>query len=415
MSAEIRQPRMWLIVWIILTCGIVAALHLGKAAIAIPLLQADLGLDLAQAGWLTGIFAVIGLLGGAPAGALAAAAGDRRALLLGLGTTAVAGAAGAIAPSFAALLTSRLLEGLGFLLIIVAGPAILERLTTGPERDKAFSLWSCFMPCGIALAMVGGPLFQSWQWFWWSSSGLAVIAAVAVTCCIPHGVSSGLQRRLLGNIRRVLYSRSTVLLAVVFALYSLMFFALFSFLPVLLMERMDISYRSAGLLSALASAVNASGNLAAGYLLVRGAGRGALILFASGVMGAAGLGIFLGLFEPLTTFLLCLFFSAVGGLIPATLLASVPLAARETPLVPIAVGLMMQGSNLGQLLGPVLVGGVTAAFGWSAAAPVVLVAAMAAGVTALFLPAAFQRSEPAVRTAMSLPEAAMRDPDPKER
>ncbi len=174
-----------------------------------------------------------------------------------------------------------------------------------------------------------------------------------------------------------------------------MFFALFSFLPVLLMERMDISYRSAGLLSALASVVNVSGNLAAGYLLTRGAGRGSLILFASGVMGAAGLGIFLGWFEPQATFLLCLLFSAVGGLIPATLLASAPLAARETFLVPVAVGLMMQGSNLGQLLGPVVVGGVTAAFGWNAAGPVVLLAALAAGVTALLLPAALQRSEPA--------------------
>ena len=391
MSAA-RQLRARLVVWVVLGSGVVAALHLGKAAIATPLLQADLGVDLAGAGWLTGIFAVLGLLGGAAAGAVVAAVGDRRALLLGL---AVAGVAGAAAPSFALLLISRLLEGLGFLLIIVAGPAILERLTTGAARDSAFSLWSCFMPSGMALAMVAGPLFQTWQGLWWTGSALAVIAAVAVGCCIPAGVSSGIPGRLLGNIRRVLFSRASVLLAVGFALYSLMFFALFSFLPVLLMERMDISYRSAGLLSALASVVNVSGNLAAGYLLTRGAGRGSLILLASGVMGASGIGIFLGWFEPQATLLLCLLFSAVGGLIPATLLASAPLAARETFLVPIAVGLMMQGSNLGQLLGPVVVGGVTAAFGWNAAGPVVLLAALAAGVTALLLPAALQRSEPA--------------------
>lgn len=156
-----RQLRARLVVWIVLGCGVVAALHLGKAAIATPLLQADLGVDLAEAGWLTGIFAVLGLLGGAAAGAVVAAVGDRRSLLLGLGVTAVAGVAGAAAPSFALLLISRLLEGLGFLLIIVAGPAILERLTTGAARDSAFSLWSCFMPSGMALAMVAGPLFQT--------------------------------------------------------------------------------------------------------------------------------------------------------------------------------------------------------------------------------------------------------------
>lgn len=220
---------------------------------------------------------------------MVAAVGDRRALLLGLGITAVAGVAGATAPSFALLLISRLLEGLGFLLIIVAGPAILQRLTTGSARDSAFSLWSCFMPSGMALAMVAGPLFQTWQGLWWSGSALAVVAAAAVACCIPAGVSPGVPGRILVNIRRVLFSRVSVLLAICFALYSLMFFALFSFLPVLLMERMDISYRSAGLLSSLASVINVSGNLAAGYLLTRGAGRGSLILLPAASWGRRGL------------------------------------------------------------------------------------------------------------------------------
>ena len=171
--------------------------------------------------------------------------------------------------------------------------------------------------------------------------------------------------RLLGNIRRVLFSRASVLLAVGFALYSLMFFALFSFLPVLLMERMDISYRSAGLLSALASVVNVSGNLAAGYLLTRGAGRDSLILFASDVMGASGIGIFLGWFEPQATFLLCLLFSAVGGLIPATLFS---LAVRVAPgegAVSTTVGWVQQWSSAGQFVGPPLVAWVAAqAGGW---------------------------------------------------
>jgi predicted MFS family arabinose efflux permease len=385
-------PRRRLIVWTILACGVVAALHLGKAAIATPLLQTDLGVSLGQAGWLTGIFALLGLLGGAPAGAVAAAAGGRRTMLLGLSIMAVAGGAGCVAPSFGLLLVSRLLEGMGFLLIIVAGPAILERLMSGVARDKAFALWSCFMPCGMALVMVAGPLFPGWRWLWWVSAALAILAAALVLYCIPQDDSLGMPRRILGDIQQVLRSRAAALLAIVFALYSLMFFALFSFLPVLLMERMDVTYRGAGLLSALASVVNAGGNLAAGCLMARGAGRGSLLLFASGVMGASGLGIFLGLFEAPATFLLCLLFSTIGGMIPATLLAAAPLATREASLVPIVVGLIMQGSNSGQLLGPAVVGSVTAAFGWSAAGVVVLLAATAVCLTALLLRAALQRS-----------------------
>ena len=109
-------------------------------------------------------------------------------------------------------------------------------------------------------------------------------------------------------------------------------------------------------------------------------------------MGAAALGIFLRLFQPLTTFLLCLLFSAAGGLIPATLLASAPLAARESTLVPVVVGVVMQGSNLGQLSGPVLVGGVTAALGWGAAGWIVAAAAMITGAIALVLQATLVRN-----------------------
>ncbi|MEK0364171.1 MFS transporter [Pseudomonas sp. CBC3] len=383
------------IVWVILGCGVVAALHVGKAAIAAPMLQVDLQLNLGEVGWLTGIFAVLGLLGGVPAGALVTAAGDRRMLLLGLGVMTLAGAAGAIAPSYPILLASRLLEGLGFLLITVAGPALLQRLTTGSQRDMAFSLWSCFMPCGLAIAMLTGPLFHTWQSFWWSSAGLAAAVALVVVFCVPRGATPGGQRlrRMVEDIRRLLSSSGTSLLALCFALYSLMFFALFSFLPVLLMERMGVSHHSAGLLAALASAINASGNLAAGYLMARGVGRASLIVCASSVMGVAGLGIFLDLFPALPTFVLCIFFSAVGGLIPATLLASAPLLSPNAALVPIAVGLIMQGSNLGQLLGPVAVGSVTAAFGWGAAGAVVVVSAIAACAIGCVLRTSFQRSE----------------------
>ncbi len=101
-----------------------------------------------------------------------------------------------------------------------------------------------------------------------------------------------------------------------------MFFALFSFLPILLMERMAVSHQAAGALSALATSANILGNLAAGTLLARGVGRVFLLAAASLIMGVTGLGIFLSMLPALPTFLLCMLFLAVGGLIPATLLAS---------------------------------------------------------------------------------------------
>jgi predicted MFS family arabinose efflux permease len=365
--------------------GIVTAIQVGKAAIATPMLQTDLGLDLAAAGWLTGIFAVLGLVGGIPAGTLVSRAGDRRILLLGLGSIVLGAIIGATASGYSVLLASRLLEGFGFLLVTVAGPAILNRVVNMRERDLALALWSCFMPAGMALAMIGGPLFSDWRTLWWSNAGLAAATVLVGWTMVPLAPArmSVSWRSTISDVTRVLTSKEPILLAVCFTFYSLMFFALFSFLPVLLMEKMEISHGTAGLLSALASGANIVGNLGAGYLLARGAKRNVLLSGAYLIMGLAGVGIFLEVLGTTPTFLLCILFSAVGGLIPATLISSAPLLAPSVALAPMVIGLVMQGSNLGQVIGPVAVGGVTGIYGWTAAAGIILIAALMAITAAL--------------------------------
>lgn len=391
-AARSGNAAMWLTVAVVVGAGVVAALQVGKAAIAMPMLRAELDASLAQAGWLMAIVAVLGSLGGIPAGALVPAFGDRRILLGGLLAVVVGACAGALAPTLPALIASRFVEGLGFLLIAVAGPAVLQRVVTPQRRDIAFALWSCFMPAGMALAMVAGPLFGTWRGLWWGSAALAVVATVATRLAIPaaaqrpaspqpslrsHGVA-GAAATMRADIVSVLRASQPLRLAACFALYSVMFFALFSFLPVLLIERIGVSHRMVGLLTALAIAANMIGNLAAGYLLARGVSRSLVVGATCLTMGLAALGIFLPLFGDVPTFLLCLLFSAVGGLIPATLLSSVSIVAPTAGLLPVVIGLLMQGSNVGQVVGPVTVGAAIEAWGWHAAAAVVALSALAA-------------------------------------
>ena len=373
-----------LVVSIVAGSGVVAAIQVGKGAIATPMLQEDLGIDLAAAGWLTGILAVLGLLGGMPAGSLVVRAGDRRSLILGLGLLVFGAVIGALATGYAVLLASRILEGSGFLLITVAGPAILNRVVPSGQQDVPLALWSCFMPAGIAFAMLVGTFFSDWRALWWGSAGPAAIAIVAAWTSIPAAPKriSASWRRTMSDAMRVAASKGPLLLAGCFALYSLMFFALFSFLPVLLMERMNISHGTAGMLSALATASNIIGNVAAGYLLARGARRSVLLVAAYLAMGFSGPGIFLQIFGDTPTLLLCILFAAVGGLIPAVLISSIPLLAPYAALIPVVTGLVMQGSNLGQVAGPVAVGSAVEAYGWTAALAIILIAALLAAIIA---------------------------------
>lgn len=370
----------WAGVLAIVGAGVVASLQVGKVIIAAPLLRQDMGLDLASIGTLTAVFSLLGVVGGIAAGGVIARFGARRMLLLGLLATALGTTLGAMAPSYGLLLASRVVEGLGFLMITVAGPAALQRMVSASGRDFAFALWSCYMPTGMAVAMLASQAFDHWQAYWWCAGAAVAVALASVAALVPVGESTTSASLSWRGMRQdtvdTLGAAGPVLLALSFTLYSLMFFALFTFLPVLLMEQLGLTLAQAGLYSAIASAANIIGNLGAGVLLARGWRRSTLIACASATMGVVALLIFQSVLPAMPTFLLCVLFSAVGGLIPATLLGTAPLVAPRPALTAASVGLVMQGSNLGQVIGPVTVGGVIDRFGWGAASYVVLAAAV---------------------------------------
>ncbi|MGE0007279.1 MAG: CynX/NimT family MFS transporter [Parvibaculaceae bacterium] len=371
----------WRAVLIVVTSGVVAALQVGKAIIALPLLRTDFALDLGTAGWVISVFSVIGVFGGIPAGVLVNRFGDRFICLSGLLVIASGGLLSALAPVFSLLLVARIVEGTGFLLVTVAAPALLRRMAAPADRDLAFGLWSAFMPAGMAIALLCGSALTGWRSFWLVNAGLAALAVFLVAVTVPHRHGAPRQSAWTALVRdawTTVTSPGPVLAALTFALYAMLYLALASFLPILFTERLQVSQPVAGVLSAIVVAANISGNLVAGMLLARGTARWRPVAFASLVMGLCGVAIFLMPLPVLVVFLLCLIFSGVGGLLPATVLAAAPLLVPAARLAPMGLGLVMQGSNLGQVVAPVTVGAAVDAAGWPAAAwPVGIAAALA--------------------------------------
>lgn len=375
----------WPCVGVVVAAGVISAFHLGKVAIAAPWLQAELGLSLGMLGGLGATFAVIGALGGALAGSVVARAGDRRMLVLGLAATVLGAALALPTDHLGVLLVSRGLEGLGFLWITVAGPMVLTRRVQTNDQGTALGLWSCFMPAGMALAMLSGPWFSGWRSLWLAAALAAALLAALVVWRVPHAPARARAGETAVRLAEV-WRSPPLAMAATFLLYSLMFFALFSFLPVLLQQRMRVGAETVGLLAALACAANIAGNLCAGVLL-RTVSREVLGCGAAITMGLCGLGIFLPVLGPAMALSLCLIFSAVGGLIPASLLSSVPRVTSTPAQAALTVGLLMQGSSLGQALGPVLVGSTVDRHGWPWAAAWVVAAALAMTWTACHKPA----------------------------
>jgi len=103
-AAVIVARTDWTAVATVFTAGLVAALQVGKTAIALPALSADLGLDLRAGGWVMAVFGVLGLIASVPAGALVARLGDKTLRVVGL----LAMAFGSLLGSFAHTLMTLL-------------------------------------------------------------------------------------------------------------------------------------------------------------------------------------------------------------------------------------------------------------------------------------------------------------------
>ncbi|NWF57291.1 MAG: MFS transporter [Syntrophaceae bacterium] len=381
-----RTP--WPLVLLLVGAGVVSAFQVGKAPPMLGSIRADLGMSLFLAGWILSIFNLIGLLLGSIAGALSDAFGHRRLLLIGLSLQAMGSLLGSLAPAAALLLATRAVEGLGFLAIVVAAPAMVAQVSKPGDIRIALSIWSCFLPAGASFIMFTVPLASvglGWRELWGVNFLILALYALWLlkgTAHLPRQ-DKGPRRRLKQvwlDLRLTATSPGPVLLGTIFATYTLQWLAVMGFLPTLLVEEFGLSPGRASVFTAIMVAMNVPGNLMGGWLLHRGIRRWKLIAFASIVMGACSVAIYSGGLAFAARYAACLTFSLIGGLLPASTLGAAPLYAPTPRHVATTNGLIMQGGQMGQVIGPPVLALIVSMGGGWKSAPWLLAGAAAAGV-----------------------------------
>lgn len=369
---------------LVVLAGVSAALHVGKLPPAIPVLRDALGVSLVQAGFLLSLVQLAGMSLGLLVGVMADDVGLRRTLVSGLLLLAVASGLGATATDAASLMLWRAVEGFGFLLASMPGPALIRRLVDATRLNARLGLWGTYMPLGTALALLCGPLVMSaWGWpvWWWGLAALSALMALAVlwqlppdpparvfaapsmpSSAAPAPPSGPDWQRRLGH---TLAHRGPWLVACTFAVYSAQWLAVIGFLPSIYAQA-GVPAAQTGVLTAGAAAVNMLGNVVSGRLLQGGlAARQTLtigfVAMAAGTLlafGDGGQG-------PAWRYAGVLLFSAVGGLIPGTLFSTAVRLAPGEHTVSSTVGFMLQLSSLGQFAGPPAVAWIASrAGGW---------------------------------------------------
>ena len=360
----------WTAAGVLIAAGILGACQIGKAAVAVPLLQRELGLTLVAAAWVVGAYGTLAAFAGLPAGVGVARFGARRAVVTGLLAIGTGSSLGAFATSGSALLACRVLEGCGFLAIVIGVPTLLRSLTAERDRNLAFTLWAAYLPGGSALMMLAGPLLSSVGWqALWLANGVAALAYAGVVWIATNRTPAhaAAEPMRLANVLGIVASPGPRLLALAFGTYTFQYFALTGLLPALLVERMGLSLAQAGAVSAMTVVANAIGNLAAGLLSRWAIPLWMIVAAGFGCMGVASLGIFAEGLPVVGVATLAAASLAVTGLIPASIFIAAPRLAPQAPMLAVTLGLVMQASNLGQVLGPAALALWAQQLGWSSA------------------------------------------------
>jgi len=379
----------WGVVAIAILAGIVASMQVGKVPPAIGVIRTDLALGLVTAGWVVSLFNAIGGFGGAAVGMVADRIGVRRMVLAGLALLFVGSVAGGLAGDARGLLLARTIEGVGFLSVAVAIPAIILAVTASDKQRLVLAGWSCYMPIGMALMMLAAPTLIAafdWRGLWLLNAGLLAAFAPAFAWATrgvnptPHGKLS------FADIKATVNRPGPWLLAASFAFYTVQWFGLLSWLPTFLAEDLGFDSGDAAYWTAAIVASNAVGNITGGLLLQRGVPRWRILCVAALALGIFGAGVFQPAIGSDLKLILAFGFSIVGGALPGVVMAGAPFHSIAPTTIGATNGMILQGSNGGILIGPPVVAAIVTGTGhWQATSWVMLGAGLAGATIAVIL------------------------------
>jgi EmrB/QacA subfamily drug resistance transporter len=167
-NARAHGVNPWLVLVLVCLAQFMVILDATIVNVALPSIQADLGLSESSLQWIVNAYALLFggfLLLGGRAGDLI---GRKRVFLAGLVVFTAASLLCGLANGETWLIVARGTQGLGAALV---SPAALSIVTTtfreGPERTKALGVWAAIAVGGGAVGLVVGGMLVEWlSWPW---------------------------------------------------------------------------------------------------------------------------------------------------------------------------------------------------------------------------------------------------------
>jgi MFS family permease len=312
-------------------------------------------------------------------GAIIDRVGARRAIIFTSIIVAVSDVIGFFSTSMFMLDVARLIEGIEFIGIIAAAPALIIATTSGALRVKAMSLWSTYTPTGYSLGLLLAAPFagtSAWRWIFMVHGGLFLLAA-CLGGMLPHPSkaldrrsSTQGRRRLLellsayGEVKPLRLSVSNAFLVSIGLGTSVVVPAYFARIH-------QVSIGTSSTILALANAAMILGGILAGLLLSRNVS--ALRLYLLAALGGILSGVLL--YAPQVSFpvavTMLLVWLLTTGAAVAIIMSLLPYVVRDPQRGAAASGLLAQVMAFGTLITPAIFYSMLAKGNWMYFAAVV--------------------------------------------
>jgi MFS family permease len=378
-----RKRYAWIVLIALYIAAIAVPINQYKVPPVMPVLMEAFGLDLTMANLLMSIFSLSAFLLAIPAGIIVHRMGPKRSGMMALVAVVLGAGLGALSGGAAGLLASRTVEGLSFVFMMVAGPAIISLWFSAQERGAPMGVFATWVPVGSIIILNAAPVLEvafGWHAVWWfgclcGGLGFLVFSALVRVPAVvgaatanpgPAGAHMAPDEGLVSTVRAALANRNVWLLGLLFFCFTMAFPGFTNNMPTYLNIVRGYSLAQAALIVSLASMATIVGCPLMGLFSDRIGSRKKVYTSALLILSVLWLVPYhlSGLAIPL--FLVV--FGLVAGALPTMIFASLPEVMERPELAGIGMGAVVALQNLGLLVGPVMYGRIVQVSGnWALA------------------------------------------------
>jgi predicted MFS family arabinose efflux permease len=370
------MKKSWIISTISILMGIAFAISMFKVPPVMGAIMKEYAINVTQAGMLITAVGLTALIMSFPAGIIIQKVGIRLVAIFAMCFALAGNLLGIIASSYSILLVARFIEGVGYGCVGLIVPAIIAAWFPAEKRGLPMAIWSLWVSIGMLLILnisnVISPSF-GWKGNWWFTTILFAVIFVLFVLIVKMPAGGQVENEAQApagekpSTMEGIKAPGAWLLGIIFTVYSFGYGAYSGFYPIYLKQSLGMDTAAANTATSVASITLIISGILIGFLLnkIPNTRHADLMVVATVVTGVLIVGQFC---MPSTSFVIP--FMLIFGLfmqgVPPIAFSMAPDASATPATMPITMGIIMLGMNIGGSFGTVICGAFVDSYGWSA-------------------------------------------------